>query len=157
MYVTIIVRKHLSLLPLFCRCPPQCQSMWMMFTSPASWDKERTSPWPCSPRDHTTILLSTNRSPASAGIFGFGWHRGEYFYLSRVPRLGIIFFPCRNIQLGVFRAEIFILWCIVQKLLVRYRYMLHGHHNLLFGFDQCLWNASLSHGKWDKTMNYMQF
>ena len=25
--------------------------------------------------------------------------------------------------------------------------MLHGHHNLLFGFDQCLWNASLSHGK----------
>ena len=33
------------------------------------------------------------------------------------------------------------------KILVRYRYMLHGHHNLLFGFDQCLWNASLSHGK----------
>ena len=33
------------------------------------------------------------------------------------------------------------------KILVRYRYMLHGHHDLLFGFDQCLWNASLSHGK----------
>ena len=25
------------------------------------------------------------------------------------------FFSCRNIQFGVFRAEIFILWCIVQK------------------------------------------
>ena len=26
-----------------------------------------------------------------------------------------LFFLCRNIQFGVFRAEIFILWCIVQK------------------------------------------
>ena len=74
--------------------------------------------------------------------------RGEYFYLSRGARLCLIlFFLCRNIHFEVFRAEIFILWCIVQKILVRYRYMLHGHHNLLFGFDQCLWNASLSHGK----------
>ena len=88
-------------------------------------------------------------------MYGEGWlrkslkiSRGEYFYSVGVPSLQVIFFSlCRNIQFGVFRAEIFILWCIVQKILVRYRYMLHGHHNLLFGFDQCLWNASLSHGK----------
>ena len=52
----------------------------------------------------------------------------------------------RNIHILVYCA----------KILVRYCYMLHGHHDLLFGFDQCLWNASLSHGIWGKTMNYMQ-
>ena len=106
MYVTIIVRKHLSLLPLFCRCPPQCQSMWTTFTSPASWDKERTSPWPCSPRDHTTILLSTNRSPASAGIFGFGWHRGEYFF--SVQKYSIRSVSCRNIHIMVYCAKVLV-------------------------------------------------
>ena len=80
-------------------------------------------------------------------VYG-SYDRGEYFYLVGGAHLQLILFSlCRNIQFGVFRAEIFILWCIVQKILVRYRYMLHGHHNLLFGFDQCLWNASLSHGK----------
>ena len=42
--------------------------------------------------------------------------RGEYFYSVGVKQLQVIFFSsCRNIQFGVFRAEIFILWCIVQK------------------------------------------
>ena len=42
--------------------------------------------------------------------------RGEYFYSVGGAHLQLIFFsPCRNIQFGVFRAEIFILWCIVQK------------------------------------------
>ena len=47
------------------------------------------------------------------------WHsppltRGEYFYLSKGARLCLIlFFLCRNIHFEVFRAEIFILWCIV--------------------------------------------
>ena len=42
--------------------------------------------------------------------------RGEYFYLVGGAHLQLIFFSsCRNIQFGVFRAEIFILWCIVQK------------------------------------------
>ena len=42
--------------------------------------------------------------------------RGEYFYSVGVQGLQVIFFSsCRNIQFGVFRAEIFILWCIVQK------------------------------------------
>ena len=42
--------------------------------------------------------------------------RGEYFYLGRGARLCLIlFFLCRNIHFEVFRAEIFILWCIVQK------------------------------------------
>ena len=49
----------------------------------------------------------------------------------------LIFFSCRNIHIMVYWA----------KILVRYRYILHGHHDWLFGFDQCLWNASLSHGK----------
>ena len=39
------------------------------------------------------------------------------------------------------------------EILVRYCSMLHGHHDWLFKFDHCLWNASLSHGKWGKTMN----
>ena len=34
---------------------------------------------------------------------------------SGVAPLRIIFFSCENIQFGVFRAEIFIPWCIVQK------------------------------------------
>ena len=42
--------------------------------------------------------------------------RGEYFYLVGGAHLQLILFSsCRNIQFGVFRAEIFILWCIVQK------------------------------------------
>ena len=42
--------------------------------------------------------------------------RGEYFYLVGGAHLQVIFFSsCRNIQFGVFRADIFILWCIVQK------------------------------------------
>ena len=73
--------------------------------------------------------------------------RWIFLYQAKMRIFAWFFFSCRNILFGVFRAEIFILWCIVQKILVRYRYMLHGHHNLLFGFDQCLWNASLSHGK----------
>ena len=44
------------------------------------------------------------------------WYRGEYFYLVGGAHLQLILFSsCRNIQFGVFRAEIFILWCIVQK------------------------------------------
>ena len=44
------------------------------------------------------------------------WIRGEYFYLVGGAHLQLILFSsCRNIQFGVFRAEIFILWCIVQK------------------------------------------
>ena len=50
---------------------------------------------------------------------GWGWgrlRRGEYFYLVGGAHLQLILFSsCRNIQFGVFRAEIFILWCIVQK------------------------------------------
>ena len=43
-------------------------------------------------------------------------HRGEYFYSVGVKQLQVIFFSsCRNIQFGVFCAEIFILWCIVKK------------------------------------------
>ena len=61
--------------------------------------------------------------------------RGEYFYLSKDAHPCLIFL-CAEIRIMVYCA----------KILVRYRYMLHGHHNLLFGFDQCLWNASLSHG-----------
>ena len=42
--------------------------------------------------------------------------RGEYFYLRRAGRHGLILlFSCRNIQFGVFCTEMFILWCIVQK------------------------------------------
>ena len=42
--------------------------------------------------------------------------RGEYFYSVGVQGLQVIFFSsCRNIQFGVFCAEIFILWCIVKK------------------------------------------
>ena len=45
-----------------------------------------------------------------------GGHRGEYFYSVGVQGLQVIFFSsCRNIQFGVFCAEIFILWCIVQE------------------------------------------
>ena len=40
--------------------------------------------------------------------------RGEYFYSVGVKQLQVIFFSsCRNIQFGVFCAEIFILWCIM--------------------------------------------
>ena len=43
--------------------------------------------------------------------------RSEYFYLRRAGRHGLILlYSCRNIQFGVFRAEIFILWCIVQNI-----------------------------------------
>ena len=45
-----------------------------------------------------------------------GEPRGEYFYSVGVKQLQVIFFSsCRNIQFGVFCAEIFILWCIVKK------------------------------------------
>ena len=55
--------------------------------------------------------------------------RGEYFYLRRAGRHGLIL---------LFRAEIFNLECFVRKysyygalckILVRYRYMLHGHNH----------------------------
>ena len=84
--------------------------------------------------------------PWASELLGLPVLRGEYFYLSLVGQGGLIFFvqkysvlsvPCRHFHILVYCA----------KILVRYRYMLHGHHNLLFGFDQCLWNASLSHGK----------
>ena len=42
---------------------------------------------------------------------------------------GLFFSSCRNIQFGVFRAEIFKIVVYCAEILVRYFYMLHGHHD----------------------------
>ena len=63
-------------------------------------------------------------------------HSGLFFFLVR--KYSIWSVSCRNIYIMVYCA----------KILVRYRYVLHGHHDWLFGFDQCLWSG--------KTMNYMK-
>ena len=72
-------------------------------------------------------------------------HRGEYLY---------------NIPIGAtqdfFLSEIFKIMVFCAKILVRHCYVLHGHNDWLFGFDQCLWNAFLSHGKWGKTIDNMK-
>ena len=55
--------------------------------------------------------------------------RGKYFYFSRVGQHGLIFF------LQKYSYIIYVMvYCA--KILVRYCYMLHGHHDFLFGFDQ---------------------
>ena len=74
----------------------------------------------------------------------------------QAQRWMLLLIPEKNIQFEVFSAEIFKIMVYCAEVLVRHCYVLHGHHNWQFGFDHCLWNASWSHGKLGKTMNYMK-